>query len=159
MNSTVQQTRRSAGVCERARESVRSRARESVQSRARSGSYLSLLFPKKLRQDEGNVESALVLIPLLILFMISVELIVATNLRNSDFALAQADASRRAISGEVRASDQVIELDSPDSFAHMKLLVSHRKHSLPQLVPGLMSLIGGHAVVEVNGVAVMETLN
>jgi len=39
------------------------------------------------------------------------------------------------------------------------VLVSHRKHSLPQLVPGLMSLIGGHAVVEVNGVAVMETLN
>ena len=151
MNSTVLQTQGCAGV----RESVRERARERV----RSGSFPSMLFPKKLRQDEGNVESALVLIPLLILFMISVELIVATNLRTSDFALAQADASRRAISGEVRASDQVIELDSPDSFAHMKVLVSHRKHSLPQLVPGLMSLIGGHAVVEVNGVAVMETLN
>ena len=155
MNSISHHTQRSAGVRERARENVRSSARSS----ARSSSYLSFLFPKKLRQDEGNVESALVLIPLLILFMISVELIVATNLRNSDFALAQADASRRAISGEVRASDQVIELDSPDSFAHMKVLVSHRKHSLPQLVPGLMSLIGGHAVVEVNGVAVMETLN
>lgn len=112
-----------------------------------------------MRKDDGNVESALVLIPLLILFMIAVELIVATNLRNGDLALAQADASRRAISGEVHASDHVIELDSPDPFAHVRLLISKRRRSLPQLVPGLISLIGGHTVVEVYGAAVMETVN
>ena len=109
--------------------------------------------------EDGNVESSLVLIPLLVLFLIAIELVVATNLRNSDFALAQGDASRRAISGQLLSSDQVIELDSPDSFAHMKLLISHRNHSLPQLVPGLMALLGGKAVVEVNGAAVMETIN
>jgi hypothetical protein len=111
------------------------------------------------REEVGNVESSLVLIPLLVLFLIAIELVVATNLRNSDFALAQGDASRRAISGQLLASDQVIELDSPDSFTHMKLLISHRKQSLPQLVPGLMALLGGKAVVEVNGAAVMETIN
>jgi hypothetical protein len=109
--------------------------------------------------EDGNVESALVLIPLLLLFLIATELVVATNLRNSDFALAQGDATRRAISGQLLASDRVIELSSPDSFAHMKLLISHRKHSLPQLVPGLIALLSGKAVVEVNGVAVMETIN
>ena len=114
---------------------------------------------KRWREEDGNVESALVLIPLLVLFLIAIELVVATNLRNSDFALAQGDASRRAISGQLLASDQVIELDSPDPFAHMKLLISHRKHSLPQLVPGLMALLGGKAVVEVNGAAVMESIN
>jgi hypothetical protein len=41
----------------------------------------------------------------------------------------------------------------------MKVLISHRKHSLPQLVPGLMALLGGKAVVEVNGAAIMEVLN
>lgn len=114
---------------------------------------------RKARQESGNVESSLVLIPLVFLFLISVELIVATNLRNSDFALAQSDASSRAISGVVTSSDQVIELSSPDSFTHMKLLITRRKHSLPQLVPGLVALLGGNAVVEVNGAAVMENLN
>lgn len=114
---------------------------------------------RKARQESGNVESSLVLIPLVFLFLISIELIVATNLRNSDFALAQSDASSRAISGVVTSSDRVIELSSPDSFTHMKLLITRRKHSLPQIVPGLVALLGGNAVVEVNGAAVMENLN
>jgi len=112
-----------------------------------------------LRQDRGNVESSLVLIPLIILFLIAVELIVATNLRNSDFAIAQSDASSRAISGMVSSSDQVIELSSPDTFTHMKRLITSRKHSLPQLVPGLVALLAGNAIVEVKGAAVMENLN
>lgn len=116
-------------------------------------------FLHKLRQERGNVESSLVLIPLIILFLIAVELIVATNLRNSDFSLAQSDASSRAISGVLTTSDQVIELNSPDSFTHMKLLITRRRHSLPQLVPGLVALLGGNAVVDVNGAAVMENLN
>lgn len=113
----------------------------------------------RLRSENGNVESALVLIPLLFLFLIAVELIVATNLRNSDFALAQGDASTRAISQELRSTDQVIDLNSSDPFLHMKLLISKRQHSLPQLVPGLFALLGGNSAVEVHGVAVMENLN
>jgi hypothetical protein len=116
-------------------------------------------FLHKLRQERGNVENSLVLIPLIFLFLIAVELIVATNLRNSDFSLAQSDASSRAISGVLTSSDQVIELNSPDSFTHMKLLITRRRHSLPQLVPGLVALLGGNVVVDVNGAAVMENLN
>lgn len=113
----------------------------------------------RLRQERGNVESSLVLVPLVFLFLIAVELIVATNLRNSDFSLAQSDASSRAISGVLSSTDQVIDLNSPDSFTHMKLLITHRKRSLPQLVPGLVALLGDNAVVDVNGAAVMENIN
>ena len=114
---------------------------------------------KKLREEDGNVESALVLIPLLLLFLMAIEVIVATNLRNADLSLAQADATVRAISGQFASSDQIIELDSPDPFAHMKVLISRRKDTLPQLVPGLLALLGGKAIVEVNGAAVVENLN
>ena len=41
----------------------------------------------------------------------------------------------------------------------MKVLISRRKDTLPQLVPGLLALLGGKAIVEVNGAAVVENLN
>lgn len=112
-----------------------------------------------LRKDDGNVESAMVLIPLLVLFLIGIELIIATNLRNGDAALAQGDASRRAISGEIYSSDEVIELDSPDRFAHIRLLITHRRTTLPQIVPGLIALMGGSPSTDVKGAAIMETIN
>ena len=40
-------------------------------------------------KEDGNVESALVLIPMLVLFLIGIQVIVATNIRNADMALAQ----------------------------------------------------------------------
>ena len=112
-----------------------------------------------LRKDDGNVESAMVLIPLLILFLIGIELIIATNLRNTDAALAQGDASRRAISGEVYSTDEVIELNSPDPFARIKILITHRRTTLPQIVPGLIALMGGSPSTDVKGAAIMESTN
>jgi hypothetical protein len=112
-----------------------------------------------LRLENGNVESALVLIPLLILFLICMELIVATNLRNGNFAIAQGDASRRAISGEIYSTDKVIELNSPDPFAHIRVLISHRRTGLPHLVPGLVALMGGAPTIDLMGAAIMEPVN
>lgn len=112
-----------------------------------------------LRKDDGNVESAMVLIPLLILFLIGIQLIIATNLRNTDAALAQGDASRRAISGEVYSTDEVIELDSPDRFARIKILITHRRTTVPQIVPGLIVLMGGSPSTDVKGTAIMESTN
>jgi hypothetical protein len=109
-----------------------------------------------LRSDTGNVESAMVLIPLVILFLIAFEIIIATNLRNGEAAMAQGEASRRAISGEIAAPDEVIELASPDRFAHIRLLVSHHRRSLPQVLPGLIAIMGGAPTIDVRGVAVME---
>jgi len=112
-----------------------------------------------IRLEDGNVESSLVLIPLLILFLICMELIIATNLRNGDFAIAQGDASRRAISGQIQSTDEVIELNSPDPFAHIRVLISHRRTGLPQLVPGLIALMGGAPIIDVKGAAIMEPIN
>jgi len=112
-----------------------------------------------IRLEDGNVESSLVLIPLLILFLICMELIIATNLRNGDFAIAQGDASRRAISGQIQSTDEVIELNSPDPYAHIRVLISHRRTGLPQLVPGLIALMGGAPTIDVKGAAIMEPVN
>ena len=112
-----------------------------------------------IRFEDGNVESSLVLIPLLILFLICLELIIATNLRNGDFAIAQGDASRRAISGQIQSTDEVIELNSPDPYAHIRVLISHRRTGLPQLVPGLIALMGGAPTIDVKGAAIMEPVN
>ena len=112
-----------------------------------------------IQGEDGNVESALVLIPLLILFLIGIELIIATNLRNGDVAIAQGEASRRAISGQIYASDEVVELSSPDRFAHIRLLITHRRTTLPQIIPGLIALVGGLPSTDVKGAAIMEPIN
>lgn len=110
-----------------------------------------------LKQEEGNVESALVIIPLMILFLIGAQIIAATNMRNADLAMAQGDAAARAISQEFAPDDEIIEIGG--RIEKIRLLVSHRSHTVPQLVPGLMELMGGAPVTDVIGVAVIESVN
>lgn len=109
---------------------------------------------RTVRQEDGNVESALVLIPMLILFLIGVQLIVATNIRNTDMALAQGDASARAISHQFRAGDEIVDVGG--RIQKIQVLISHRTNTLPQLVPGLVSLMGGNPATDVVGIAVIE---
>jgi len=118
---------------------------------------MRLLIREKFRSDEGNVESALVLIPLLILFLIGVQIIVATNLRNTEMAVAQGDAASRAITHEYQAGDELFEVGG--GIEKIRVLITHRKHSLPQLVPGLKELMGGDPVTDVIGIAVIEPSN
>jgi hypothetical protein len=115
--------------------------------------YLSQVWKK----EDGNVESALVLIPMLILFLIGVQLIVATNIRNTEMALAQGDASSRAISHQFQASDVILEVGG--GIEKIRVLVAHRSHILPQLVPGLAALMGGIPTTDVVGIAVIEPTN
>jgi hypothetical protein len=119
------------------------------QTKAKSFQYL--------RKDDGNVESALVLIPMLILFLIGVQLIVATNIRNAEMALAQGDASARAISRQFQSSDEVIEVGG--RIEKIQFLITHRTRMLPQIVPGLVALMGGNPVSDVVGIAVIEPTN
>lgn len=100
------------------------------------------------------MESTLVIIPLLILFLIGAQLIAATNLRNADLALAQGDASARAISQDFHADDQIFEIGG--RFEKIQILVTQRSHTIPQLVPGLVELLGGAPVTDVVGAAVIE---
>jgi len=110
-----------------------------------------------LQKEDGNVESALVLIPMLILFLIGVQLIVATNIRNTEMALAQGEASARAISHQYQLGDEVLEVGG--RIQKIQVLVTHRTHILPQIVPGLVALMGGNPVSDVVGIAVIEPSN
>ena len=121
---------------------------------AKQAKVKSLQF---LRKEDGNVESTLVLIPMLILFLIGVQLIVATNIRNTEIALAQGDASARAISHQYQLGDEVLEVGG--RIQKIQVLVTHRTHMLPQIVPGLVALMGGNPVSDVVGIAVIEPAN
>ena len=105
-------------------------------------------------REDGNVESALVIIPLLVLFLTGAQVIAATNLRNADLAMAQGDAAARAISQEFKPDDEIIEIGG--RVQRIRVLVSHRSRTVPQLLPGLIELMGGSPVTDVVGVAVVE---
>jgi hypothetical protein len=109
------------------------------------------------QKEDGNVESALVLIPMLILFLIGVQLLVSINIRNTHMALAQGDATARAISHQYELGDQILEVGG--GIEKIQILITHRIQRLPQLVPGLFSLMGGNPVSEVIGIAVIEPMN
>ena len=111
-------------------------------------------FRAHLAKEDGNVESALVLIPLLIVFLIGVQVIAATNIRNADLAMAQGDAAARAISQEFHPDDELIEIGG--GVEKTRVLVTHRSHTVPQLVPGLIELLGGAPATDVVGIAVIE---
>ena len=117
-------------------------------------------FAKKIRRDqEGVVESALVVIPLMALFLITAELIVAVNFRNLDLTYAESAASTEAISSVVANSDEVISFSSPNSLDELRLVVTHRARLLPRLIPALPFLSGVETPsTEVTGMAVMERL-
>jgi len=109
-----------------------------------------------LRED-GNVESALVLIPVLFLFLIGAQIIAATNLRNADLAMAQGDAAERAISQQFYADDEVLEIGG--GIEKIRVLITHRSHSVLQLVPGLIEIFGGAPKTQVVGISVIEPFN
>jgi hypothetical protein len=109
-----------------------------------------------LRED-GNVESALVLIPMLFLFLIGAQIIAATNLRNADLAMAQGDAAERAISQQFHADDEVVEIGG--GIEKIRVLITHRSHSVLQLVPGLIEIFGGAPKTQVVGISVIEPIN
>lgn len=97
------------------------------------------------------------LIPLIFLFLIGIQIVISTNIRNSDVALAQGDASQRAISREFKSNDEIIEIGG--GIQKISVLITHRANRLPQIVPGLVKLFGGNPTTDVIGVAVLEPVN
>lgn len=112
---------------------------------------------KFLRGEEGVVESTLVIIPLLVLFLIAAGLIITVNYRNLDLTYAQSDASSTAITSLVSDGDEVVSLSSPFSFNALRLLITHRRRTFPSIIPNLPFLSGVQAhSTDVTGIAVME---
>lgn len=107
-------------------------------------------------EEKGNVESSLVLIPLLTLFLIAAQITVVIHGRNMEKISAQDEASVRAINGEFKDSDTYLHIYSPDPNQNLDLVISHRKKTLPVLVPGLSKLTGSDVTTDVSGLAIVE---
>lgn len=109
-----------------------------------------------IKDERGTVESSLVLIPLIFLFLIGIQLILAIGMRDADSLTASDQASTRAISGNFSQSDREEKLESPDRFSNLSLLITTQSRKIPQLVPGLAALLGRDLETDGRGVAVIE---
>ena len=89
-------------------------------------------FVKRFGHDEkGVLESSLVMIPLVLLFLITMGLVAAVNLRNIDASLAQSDASVSAITGSLNSSDEIVTLTRPGSRKGMRIVIARRSRPIP----------------------------
>ena len=113
-------------------------------------------FKKITQDDRGNVESALVLIPLLILFLIGMQLSLAIHGRNIERMLSQNEASVRAISGAFDSSDEFLHIDSSGDGQNLDLLVTSRKTKLQDLLPSFLGGSSSNRTIDVSGIAIVE---
>jgi len=117
-----------------------------------------MVFVKRFWRDQsGVVESGLVLVPLLVLFLISIELIISINMRNVDLAFAQGRAASIAIGAEQGVGAGFTSFPFSHSEEGLRIVVTHQSRGIPNLLAGLASFIGlQNKKTEVTGVAVME---
>lgn len=111
---------------------------------------------RELSEERGNVESSLVLIPLLFLFLVSTQLILAIGMRDAESLAVANEASTRAISGRFLQSDEEASLESRDRFSNISLLIARRTRAIPELIPGLSQLLGKRLETDVKGIAIIE---
>jgi hypothetical protein len=110
-------------------------------------------FAKTLRSERGSVESALVVIPLMTLFLISFQLVLSISSRNIEASYAQSAATRNSITSRFEQGDVIIDLNSPDAFNKLRAVVTTRNRVLPNLVPHLGSQ---EHTVKVHGFSILE---
>lgn len=111
---------------------------------------------RMLRDQRGNVESALVLIPLLLLFLVGMQISLAIHARNVGRIEAQNGASVRAISGDFEEGDSFIHIESSGDSQNLDLLVTRSERKVQDLIPGFLSGASSHREVGVEGLAVIE---
>jgi len=110
-------------------------------------------FAKTLRNERGSIESALVAIPLITLFLISFQLVLTISSRNIETSYAQSAAIHNSITGRFEPGDVIIDLNSPDAFNKLRAVVTTRNRALPNLVPHLGSQ---ERAVKVHGFSILE---
>ena len=113
--------------------------------------------------EKGNVESALVIIPLMLLFLGSLQLMAVISSRNLERTLAQDRARSFAMGLEPNLlpnnSENVSTQDIKTFWYLDKLQVAivKTKHEIPKIFPGISNLIGNKKVT-VSGVSVVDQL-
>lgn len=110
-----------------------------------------------IKDESGNIESAMVLMPLLLLFLCSIQLVSAIQIRNFDQSEVQSQASTRAISGTFAETDSIINISSSNPFEDQQLLIVSKRRDIPILIPGLSKVLGGKLQSDVKGIAVVES--
>lgn len=114
------------------------------------------LMRRFLKSDRGSIESSLVLIPLLTVFLISSQLALAIHARNMEQFQVQNQASTGAISGEFSSTDTYMRIYSPDAEQDLDLVISTRSRGLASLLPALAEIVGREPRIEVSGLAIIE---
>jgi hypothetical protein len=109
-----------------------------------------------LKDERGSVESALVLIPLLILFMIGMQISLAIHSRNIGRMEAQNNASVRAITGDFAEDDNFIHIESSGDGQNLDLLITRREDAIQDLIPRFLSGISSGRETGVEGIAIIE---
>lgn len=95
------------------------------------------------------MESSIVLIPLLTLFLTGMQISMTVHTRNMEKIAAQSDASQRALEGEFQEGDEFIHIANSGTRGGLDLLVSHRERTIG-------ALIGSDRKAEVDGIAIVE---
>lgn len=108
------------------------------------------------RDERGNAESALVLIPLLILFLIGAQIAFAIHARNVGRIEAQNSASVRAISGEFEDGDNFIHIESSGDGQNLDLLITRKAAKVRDFLPGFLGGTSSSREVGVEGIAIVE---
>ena len=119
-------------------------------------SRLNELLRKLAKSEDGNVESALVLIPLLILFLLGMQISLYSHGRNIEKIQAQDSASTRAISGNFLEGDEFLHIESSGDGQNLDLLIAQRKTRLQNLIPSLLGWNQQNRTIDVSGFAVIE---
>ncbi len=109
-----------------------------------------------LKSEEGNIESAMVLIPLIFLFLCGMQLTSTVFIRNFEIVKVQSDASTRAISHQFLREDLILPIETQNKWEPQKLLVVKREREVPIILPGLSKFLGGRLLSSVKGVAIIE---
>lgn len=109
-----------------------------------------------LRSSRGSAESAMILVPLMLLFLIGIQISVAAHARNLAKISAQDEASKRAISGNFAKGDQFIHIDASGDGQNLDLLIVHRESGLIDFIPKFLGEGNSAKSIEVDGFAVIE---
>ena len=133
---------------------LKSERGSSVANALNSGSGFSLT--KKFKSERGSVESALVVIPLMTIFLISFQLVLSISSRNIEASYAQSAATHNSITGRFERGDRIIDLNSPDAFNELRAVVTTHNRNLPNLLPFLGSK---DRVTRVHGFSIVESQN
>ncbi len=109
-----------------------------------------------IADERGSVESAMVLIPLLILFLIGFQISYSVHARNMSSVSAQNEASTRAISGKFNSSDEFIHIESSGNGQNLDLMVKHQRNSLIDFIPKVFRSSDAPRAIDVSGLAIVE---